>query len=93
MKSKVQNPRDKCINSLETNENVKQVLIRLIFINGNEKRVATPATKFMLSHQGYSSTKGKMWLKIGHYLKNLEIIIMKYSSILNKKSMDFTPIY
>jgi hypothetical protein len=50
MKSKVQNPRDKCINSLETNQNVKQVLIKLIFINGNEKRVATPPPKFYLKY-------------------------------------------
>jgi hypothetical protein len=24
---------------------------------------------FMQTHQGYSSTKGKIWLKIGHYLR------------------------
>jgi hypothetical protein len=51
MKLKVQNKRDKCINSLESNQD--KVLLKLIFINGNEKRVATPPPKFYLKYSGF----------------------------------------
>jgi hypothetical protein len=50
-----------------------KVLLKLIFINGNEKKGCNTTSQilfeiFMLSHQGYSSTKDKNWLKIGNYL-------------------------
>jgi hypothetical protein len=50
-----------------------KVLIKLIFINGNEKRVATPPPKFYLKYLCFpTKDTPQPRVKIGQYLRILK---------------------
>jgi hypothetical protein len=66
--------RDKCINSLETNQIFKQGFVKIDLHKWEWEKGCNTTSQilfeiFMLSRQGYSPTKDKIWLKFGHYLR------------------------